>query len=315
MNRKFNVFIGSSREQLKFANKIKNYLESDEEITCHVWCENTFKTNENYLESLHTATLQNDFGLFIASNDDEIKSRGKKTPALRDNVLFEYGMFLGTLGKNKTILLLEINGKKPSDLEGISQLQYDRNYSENDMNNVFNGIKQVIIEQKNTIEINKLPSTALAIGYYISFIKIVARYISENKNSNLKNSKMGLNKGKVEVLIPRKLTNSINDKARKYYSNQNYIKDYIEVTNRQFPIYCYKNSNDNFTIISDIPTTINTIKESLNLIYPLNSIGHNNNMMILEQKELENFKNTLEYLISKDDNARDIVKIDWLNDD
>ncbi|MDZ7775960.1 MAG: hypothetical protein U5L09_10395 [Bacteroidales bacterium] len=32
----------------------------------------------------------------------------------------------------------------------------------------------------------------------------------------------------------------------------------------------------------------------------------------LEQKELENFKSTLEFLISQDDYASEMVKIEWM---
>jgi hypothetical protein len=62
------------------------------------------------------------FGVFILTPDDVTTSRDKTEFSARDNVLFEYGIFLGALGPDRTLALIERGDEKmkvPSDLLGI----------------------------------------------------------------------------------------------------------------------------------------------------------------------------------------------------
>jgi CRP/FNR family cyclic AMP-dependent transcriptional regulator len=67
-----------------------------------------------------------DFAVAVAHADDNTKSKGKKWPAPRDNVIFELGLFMGRLGKARAILMepRDVGVKLPSDLAGVTTIPY-----------------------------------------------------------------------------------------------------------------------------------------------------------------------------------------------
>jgi predicted nucleotide-binding protein len=79
------------------------------------------------LEALEKVVGESDFAVAIAQPDDMIDTRGSRYPTLRDNVLFELGLFMGKLTRYRTILLHpRVAGLKlPSDLRGLTLLAYD----------------------------------------------------------------------------------------------------------------------------------------------------------------------------------------------
>jgi hypothetical protein len=71
-----------------------------------------------------------DGGLFIATSDDMTFYRGKKRHEPRNNIIFEFGLFMGYLGRERVsmILVKDNNGKYPeipTDLLGLTLLKYD----------------------------------------------------------------------------------------------------------------------------------------------------------------------------------------------
>lgn len=119
------MFIGSSSESKGIVNSYADHLKD----VAHVkkwWESNSFRPTYSTLGSLQFAAWEHDFGLFIFSRDDETRSRGGTKPSPRDNVLLELGLFLGTLGPDRTFVS-KIQGKRkdqkvkvPSDLDGIN---------------------------------------------------------------------------------------------------------------------------------------------------------------------------------------------------
>lgn len=69
---------------------------------------------------------ESDFALAIAQPDDVVRSRKKMQPTLRDNVLFELGLFMGKLTRHRAILIHPrvSSLKLPSDLHGLTLLSY-----------------------------------------------------------------------------------------------------------------------------------------------------------------------------------------------
>jgi len=57
--------------------------------------------------------------------------RGKDNGAVRDNVLFELGLFIGRLGKDRNFIILpkgyEENLHRPTDLLGLTPALYEPN--------------------------------------------------------------------------------------------------------------------------------------------------------------------------------------------
>jgi hypothetical protein len=78
-----------------------------------------------------SATSYYDFGVFLFTAADRIESRGVRSEAARDNVIFEYGLFLGAIGPDRTYgLVQDLQRKKvklPSDLEGVSIPRFSGN--------------------------------------------------------------------------------------------------------------------------------------------------------------------------------------------
>src|ERR1017187_844034 len=118
------LFIISSTEALEVAHEIQRQLQHD--VFSAVWDQGVFFAGGYPLEALEKAVSESDFAVAIAQPDDIVESRGTTQPTLRDNVLFELGLFMGKLSRHRAILLhprvtvLKI----PSDLQGLTLLSY-----------------------------------------------------------------------------------------------------------------------------------------------------------------------------------------------
>ncbi len=117
-------FIMSSAEGLDVAREIQHGLQRD--ALPVVWTNGVFWAGTYPLETLEQAVEDSDFGVAIAKFEDVVHTRGSANKAMRDNVVFELGMFIGRLGRHRTILVHP--GIKdlvlPSDLKGITTLSY-----------------------------------------------------------------------------------------------------------------------------------------------------------------------------------------------
>ena len=118
------LFIISSAEALPIAREVQTQLERD--VFSTVWPDGVFFAGGYTLEALEKAVSESDFAVAIAQPDDVIESRGSKQPTLRDNVLFELGLFMGKLSRHRAILIHPRvpNLKLPSDLQGLTLLSY-----------------------------------------------------------------------------------------------------------------------------------------------------------------------------------------------
>ena len=118
------VFIGSSSEGLSIANAIKENLDNDADIV--VWNQNAFELSSTYLESLVKQMHKADFALLVLTQDDITISRNQKKPSPRDNVLFELGLAIGSVGKDRCYFVYDNSKdfKLPSDLLGINGATY-----------------------------------------------------------------------------------------------------------------------------------------------------------------------------------------------
>jgi predicted nucleotide-binding protein len=124
-NEKPKLLILSSAEALDVAREIQSALAHD--VLCVVWTDGIFWAGGYPLEALETAVNASDFGVAVAEFEDIVESRGERRPTIRDNVLFELGMFMGKLGRRRTILVHPRHAglKLPSDLHGITPAVYD----------------------------------------------------------------------------------------------------------------------------------------------------------------------------------------------
>lgn len=119
------IFVGCSVEGLKIAEAVQQKL--DYYAFTSLWQDNIFKASQSYLSSLIQSLDNFDFAIFIFNPDDTVISRGDEFSTVRDNVLYEMGLFTGRLGMEKVFFLKprSIDVKIPSDLLGISAGSYD----------------------------------------------------------------------------------------------------------------------------------------------------------------------------------------------
>jgi len=119
------VFIGSSTEGLAIADAIQKNLEYYSYVD--LWTQGIFEPSSTSLDDLIMALNQYDFAIFVFMPEDVVKMRLEEYAAVRDNVIFETGLFIGRNGKNRTFYIAP-RGKKfrlPSDLAGFSAADYD----------------------------------------------------------------------------------------------------------------------------------------------------------------------------------------------
>lgn len=138
MNRKPRLFIGSSVESLPIADAVNLNLDHEVEVT--IWRNGTFELSNSAIDSLTKKAGSVDFALFIFSPDDVAIIRNKKEAIVRDNVLFELGLFIGAIGKDRCFILKprDIDLHFPTDLLGVTPADYEPNRSDGDLASAVN---------------------------------------------------------------------------------------------------------------------------------------------------------------------------------
>ncbi|KEO83110.1 TIR domain-containing protein [Tumebacillus flagellatus] len=119
------LFIGSSTEGLTLAQGLRVGLSHD--YDAHLWTEGIFRPSSIPIVDLAEATSKFEVAVFVFTPDDLVESRDKVSFAVRDNVLFELGLFMGLLGLQRTFFVVPRGEKDlhlPSDLHGVQPLEY-----------------------------------------------------------------------------------------------------------------------------------------------------------------------------------------------
>ena len=122
MPRSDTMFIGSSTEGLRLASTI-----ADRFRTVHPaikqrcwWHEDVFRQGETFIESLERESRNATCALFVVTPDDEVKVRDRQRHLPRDNVIFEYGLFVALCGRARVAVVQVNDAKLPSDLKGMN---------------------------------------------------------------------------------------------------------------------------------------------------------------------------------------------------
>lgn len=120
------VFIGSSAEGLQIAKNLQAELEASPDCVVHRWDIGTFDPGSITLDALIAKANRVDFAILVATGEDTLTTRGMEMAAVRDNIVFEFGLFLGALGRERVYLLSVGDAKLPSDLSGLTRLVYQK---------------------------------------------------------------------------------------------------------------------------------------------------------------------------------------------
>lgn len=124
---KMKIFLGSSSEAEKMMEEIAYMLQK---LNCFTirWNEDgkqIFPAGHSIIDSLIKLTKEVDAAAFIFNEDDVVwneKSSLGYESSVRDNVLLEYGLFAGVLGKEKVCIICKGKPHIPTDLLGIKYI-------------------------------------------------------------------------------------------------------------------------------------------------------------------------------------------------
>lgn len=119
------IFVGSSKEFLSEATWISNSLNRRPTIS-RLWTKGIFNLSKTAIEDLMKMTFESDFAVLLFTPDDITISRKKKNPSPRDNTVFELGLFMGALGRERTFIVTPkgVDLKLPTDLLGMKHVLY-----------------------------------------------------------------------------------------------------------------------------------------------------------------------------------------------
>src|SRR5215207_201875 len=98
------LFIGSSSESLKIAYAIQENLEASAQVT--VWTQGVFALSSLNLEALLRALENFDCAVFAFLPTDTATIRDRQHAIVRDNVIFELGLFIGRVGKDRCFVVV-----------------------------------------------------------------------------------------------------------------------------------------------------------------------------------------------------------------
>jgi CRP/FNR family transcriptional regulator, cyclic AMP receptor protein len=124
-NPRARIFLGSSSEALPVATALRDEFASEPWLV-RLWTDGVFNPSRYVLEDLVEEAAASDFSVLVLAPDDKIFSRWKLSRAPRDNLVFELGLFMGALGRERTVMVLPKSPalKIPTDLLGLTQLRY-----------------------------------------------------------------------------------------------------------------------------------------------------------------------------------------------
>jgi CRP/FNR family transcriptional regulator, cyclic AMP receptor protein len=119
------LFVASSTESLPVARVIQSGLDRDD-VLVRVWTDGVFLPSHYPMEDLQRQVSTSDFAVAVLGPDDKVFSRGEESLAPRDNVIGELFLFMGAIGRERT-MIVQPRGcdlKIPTDLVGVNPITY-----------------------------------------------------------------------------------------------------------------------------------------------------------------------------------------------
>jgi len=316
------LFIGSSKEGIKYANYLEDKLK--EHVECHKWfAEDVFIANRGTLDVLIKQAKLSDFALLIATKDDITTSEHREgtRATVRDNVIFEFGLFLGATSVDRAFLFVQEGADLPSDFNGVSNLTFSEAIaSYNHIDKVIDTLLKRVQAAQSQSELGFVPSTALAMGYFTGFIKPVCEALGRERKVVYNDKIYDISSYRMEIILPDDIDdNGVNDFANKYNQthglNRASTATLVGSSSRNYPFHFKidppeEEEGKPLNIhVSDVPTTLNTILESLKLFFPVGYVGPDEDRQHLEKRELRNFANVLRYYVNRNSWTKRHVEI------
>lgn len=119
-----NVFIGSSEESIPIMDELALMIEAAGHVPMK-WNEpGVFPPGESTIETICRLARRVGAAVLVFAGDDKVWYRGDPTVQPRDNVLVEYGLFVGTLGRTRAIVCASGDARIASDIAGLNIVKY-----------------------------------------------------------------------------------------------------------------------------------------------------------------------------------------------
>lgn len=121
------MFLGSSVEGLEVARLVESGFRHEDSIRVVPWYTGgVFGPSQYTVDDLVRYADRADFAAFVFGQDDKLHTRGKRYLVPRDNIVFELGLFLGRLGRDRVVIIKDRAAalRLPSDLVGVNPLQF-----------------------------------------------------------------------------------------------------------------------------------------------------------------------------------------------
>jgi parallel beta-helix repeat protein len=116
------IFIGSSSEAKPLVAELAERLEATMSVKALPWYE-AFEVGFAALEDLARRLDEVDYAAFIMRPDDMVRIRGRVQNVTRDNVVFELGLFMGKLDRNRTFAVVADGVEMPTDFKGVTHIK------------------------------------------------------------------------------------------------------------------------------------------------------------------------------------------------
>ena len=297
--RRKRIFIGSSSEHINLAESAKIILKKDFDVTIWndtVWDTSVFQLNQNFLNDLLKASLQFDFGLLLGTTDDKVEYRGKDMMQPRDNVLFEFGLFMGRLGLSRCAFVIDKELKVLSDIAGISLARF----SKDDAASFEIAIVQVRDFFLNQVDsnVNIFPSSTLASVYFENFIKPTCRYLIEQGGYEIEGIKY--TRYVIDIIIPLELNTDVNFQFERLKQEFETKLTSFKYAGRPGSISIETEIIDETLVFIDFPTILAGINYAISNLLPVDFNMMSKDYVSILCRELERFIATLKILTQRE---------------
>lgn len=300
------IFIGSSSEATGILDKLVTFLEDEYDV---IRWDKSMTNNKSTLDCLIENAIKVDEAIFIGTADNEViatdAERAQREGVLtkhRDNVVFEFGLFLGMLGRHDCVYLVDNSTLKDmmSDYKGITVTTFKRD-SNDSLSDAIKEIKKGFKEFSNR-DVNLFPSASLAAAYYKNFIQPILRHYSYNKGCIDLDGKKKYKKCSITIILPTTITEDVNIqfdeiKRKKNITTKPGIINYV---GRQRGIGIDTRTTDKELKIIDFPTTIAGIHHAVHALLPKEKDKTVPDYEAIMRRELDRFKETLELHVKED---------------
>ncbi len=117
------VFVASSVEGKPYAEVVARLIAGHGGRPLLWWSQTAFPVGVTLVESLFEISSRVDSAIIVMTPDDETLRRGVKSYSPGQNVLLEYGLFAGRLGRSRVAVVTIGDPRMPSDLEGVHHVR------------------------------------------------------------------------------------------------------------------------------------------------------------------------------------------------